>query len=295
MLGERVNSPFTAEEESAINFLISEGKDFKFTNENGVEDCVSGLIELRYREELYRPLSIFGFEQFNIKESTRGGTRRKFYDIEKVAPRFQKLIFKYNKDGVGTAMCPDTKKNREKLADHFFSNQWEFVRKHDKDGEVSGSKIMAEIRGLAEKRRDERERMRKSGVTGGNKVDRVLAGLTADEQQQLIQKLVAKENEKRAPIPITSIASPAISIEELVGEIPEKPKGVAKFNDLKKAAKDFVFERNTMLINMLKGKNEKQYHLLPEYKTQIQPQIDFVVKMWLEGAEAPAEVDAIAQ
>jgi hypothetical protein len=292
MIGERTNSPFEPQEETAFNNIISNGQDYKFTNQKGQEDCIMGLIELHWREQRECDATLFGYEEFKTKELEGAGKRKTRVIIEKVAPKFQKLTFKPDRQGNCIAMCPDTKFNRMKLARSFINNLWDYHKEHTRDGDKSGSVVMAEIRDLYEKLKAENEGKNIGSSRNLDRVDRVFKNLTEAEQMALATKLIDAHNKRLQPIS-TDIVKTVQSIEDMVGEIPPKPKGVKEYTIFKDMAKKIVFEKNKAFIEALKVKS-KNIYLSKEYKEQIAPQITYVLNKWLEDDTVPAEMETAA-
>ena len=277
ILGVMAEVPFSPTEMEMFDNLRMEGRKFKFTSKDGREDVINGIFQLKWAKPTNVPIPIFGFEEFRVSESSHVNTHAVAVRFEKISGQFSKLEFRPDRKARGIAICPDTRINRRKLADLFFEKRIIIESLLTADGEVAGAKISKDIQELALKQRA--DRVAKKNEKDPNIADRYLSGMTAEQKEMLLKKLIAEENAKRTPIAVPT-AKKEEAIEEIKQEVvnglqEEKAKEVVPVKAkrepwLKTRARlmNQIFE-DIPFINELEAKygtNKTKIRLSPEFE-----------------------------
>ncbi len=293
--------PFDAKELEATNILRTEGMNYKFISHDGKEDVVNGVFQLKMVRTGDSPIDLYRFEQFKATQD-KAPSGVMLTHIEMVHFHYCKLEFRPNTKSQLIAFCPDTRHNRNLLADIYFDNKYVIEGLLKNTGSIEGAAIKGEIEALALKRRAERQDQKNRNA---NVVERMYSNLTPEQRKDLIQKLIEEENKNRTIIEQPKQeAKIEVKVEPKVETKPEatlgtansaviqtvkvnipgipKPEGNFKFFALKKEAKKAVLslKENELLIQAFRQEYGEKWNSNPKYRTSIQPQIDGVLEAW---------------
>ncbi len=173
----------------------------------------------------------------------------------------------------------DTPYNRRLLATHWIEDRWEIY-----DGKVR--ETVQEAAGKIKVEVDTSKTQRKVTFSGHETEEDALANMTPDQLKDAIDReqksqnarlavLKRKNEEALAKESIPLVSTP--QLEEAQGVPPKgapEPKVVGGVGMSNKDAKKVAIAANADLVNRLKEKSPRAYHLTSEYKKEVQPLID---------------------
>ncbi len=299
-------SVFSESELDHFRRLVDYGGTFTYpSDKDGKDDTIKGVIEVQFKQQRGTDFDIFRFEEF--KSYDVAGPNGPTAHFEKVHQRQGKLRFRADhKRRIAYAMVPDTRRNRDLLADMQYDHAGViYLRENLKDREVPGEEVRRQIAEIALLRKGEREKIKRQN--GGDTVDRTVRNMTPEQKKKMLDQLMAEENAKRTPLALnqTQTAStaapvvvpaaqtttannvPAEPVNRGVTVVPApRPEGAVTYQDMRIAAKAAVHEYFKADIETIKKKNV-HWHFSKEYRTKIAPQIDLLVHKW--AAEAKTE------
>ncbi len=299
LLGQaRKESVFDEKELDHYRRLVDYGDSFKFTSDkDGKDDTIKGIIEVQFKQSKGNDFDIFRFEEF--KSYDVNGKRGPTAHFEKIHQRQSKLRFRANfKRRIAYAMVPDTRRNRDLLADRHFDHAGViYLRENIKDKEIPGGEISRQIIELALLRKADRERLK--AEKGGDQTSRTLRNMTQAQKDEMLKRLMAEENAKRTPITLNppataspgaaSVVIPPTNTGTMATEAPAtiatvfappRPADAITYQDLRKAARIAIHKKDAKVIEQIKKDNPKGWVLCKDYRSKIAPQIDTLVQTW---------------
>lgn len=204
---------------------------------------------LRHRKLSQYPVTIHGFDDFDVRMHKSPNSDEIRY-VKDFRPQTY-IAFEPNEEGVATAYCIETERNKRIIAKHFYSNQFEVVEIMTPAGVIPHIQAVAQLRQL----------VTDLGITKPKNDDQFSKHLNALKTGAADRKPLAIE------------PKPAVDTAPL-----PPPPAYKTLAECQKAAEDRIMELQEPMIKFLKQKHGDNWKKQGEYKAVIKVQIDAMAK-----------------
>jgi len=208
---------------------------------------------LRHRKLSQYPVTIHGFDDYEVRMHKSPNSDEIRYAKEFRPQTY--ISFEPNEEGVATAYCVETERNKRIIAKHFYSNQFEVMEIMTPAGVIPHLQALAQVRqlvtdlGVKKPANDDMFARHLKDLRGG----------AADKAPIAIEG---------KPTATTQAADPA----------PTPPPAYKTLAECQKVAEDRVMELQEPMIKFLKQKHGENWKKQGEYKSVIKVQIDTMAK-----------------